>query len=171
MDSLNGLWSDAVGSKVIAGLITALIIFLVGSIWAAVKFKWRERLSRLWSIRLSMINAGVSPQPWAPGYPLKYYIEMRNDSSKCLAVGILRYIPNTITVKSFPPEVMQVRFNTKWYPLDTAVDKVAILPGQMCRAWIGIDEAKFNEGQVNAAVGRIGTLVVSANKKHFSFEL
>jgi hypothetical protein len=105
------------------------------------------------------------------GYPLKYYVEMRNDSRRCVAVGLLNYQPDKITVKSFPSEVMQARFQTKWYPPDNGEDRVALLPGQLCRAWIGIDEAKFTEAQVVAAKGNMGTLVVSVNGRQFSFEL
>ena len=75
-----------------------------------------------------------------------------------------------MTVKSFPREVMQIRFHTKWFPEQSA-DKVAVLPGQLCRAWIGVDEKTFNEQQVKSAAGQLGTLVVSANKKQFSIEL
>jgi len=65
---------------------------------------------------------------------------------------------------------MQVRFHNKWFPPEP-VEKVTVLPGQPCSAWIGLDDGKFNEVQVKAAVKRIGTLVVSGNKKRFSFEL
>jgi hypothetical protein len=163
---LNALWNDSVWSKVIA----STIIGIIGAGWAAIRYKWWERFSELWAIELTMTNHSVSAQPGA-GYPLKYFIEMRNDSSKCIAVRVLSYSPKTITVKSFPPEVMQVRFYAKWFPTDQSAETVAVLPGQLCRAWIGIDEGKFNEAQVKAAAGSIGTLVVSAHKKHFSFQL
>ena len=101
---------------------------------------------------------------------MKYHVEMRNDSARSVEVRLSNYHHKKVTLKSFPPEVMQVRFNNKWFPVDP-VDRVAVLPGQLCRAWIGLDEGKFNETQVNAATGSIGTLVVSANKKHISFEL
>lgn len=163
MDVLKALWNDSVWSKVIA----ALIIFVASSILSivtSVKLKW------IWRVKLTMTNRGVSSQPGA-GYPLKYYIEMRNDSVKSIEVKLLSYSPKAISVKSFPPEVMQVRFHSKWFPPDQGADKVAVLPGQLCRAWIGIDEGKFKEEQVKMASGSIGTLVVSANNKRLSFEL
>jgi|ERR1035437_415749 hypothetical protein len=117
-----------------------------------------------------MTNCNVSSQPGA-GYPLKYYVEMRNDSSKCIEVRVFNYIPEKINLRSFPPEVMQVRFHTKWFPTDPSTDRVAVLPGQLCKAWIGIDDKKFTEAQVRDATGSIGILIVSANNKHVSFEL
>jgi hypothetical protein len=161
MELLRQIWHDSVGSKVIA----ALIIFLTGSIGAWVKTKWSE----LWAIKLTMTNHAVGYQAGA-GFPLKCHVEMRNDSARSVEVSVSSYNPKNLTLKSFPPEVMQVRFNNKWFPVDP-VDRVAVLPGQLCRAWIGMDDTKFNEVQVNAAAGAIGTLVVSANKKHISFEL
>lgn len=46
-----------------------------------------------------------------------------------------------------------------------------VAAGQLCKARIGIDNGKFNEEQVRAAARQVGTLVVSANKKKFSFAL
>jgi hypothetical protein len=163
---LKALWNDSVWSKVIAWAITILI----GGMGAAIRFHWWNRISAVWAIKLTMTNGNIICEPWRKGYPLRHYVEMRNDSSKCIEVSVFKYIPNTITVKSFPPEVMQVRFHTEWFPPEYA-ERVAVLPGQLCRAWIGIDDRKFNEGQVTAVVGSIGTLVVSANKKHVSFVL
>jgi hypothetical protein len=111
------------------------------------------------------------PQPWAQGYPLKYHVEMRNDSSKSLEVRLSNYKAKAITLKSsFPPEVMQVRFNNRWFPSEPT-DRVAVLPGQLCRAWIGMDDTKFTEAQLSTARGNIGTLIISANGKQVSFEL
>jgi hypothetical protein len=165
MITVKDIWNDSVWSKVIA----AGIIAIVGAIVAEIKFKWWERIRRVWSINVTMTGRYFSYQAGA-GYPLKCHVEMRNDSSKCIEVRVSDYRPKAITLKSFPPEVMQVRFNNKWFPTDP-VDRVAVLPGQLCRAWIGMDEAKFTEERVKAAQGNVGTLVVSANRKHFSFEL
>jgi hypothetical protein len=164
--TMQSIWHDPVWSKVIASAIFAIIV----AIAAQLKFDWLKRISNMWSIKLTITTAYVSSQPGA-GYPLKYYVEMRNDSSKCVAVRILRYDSKAISLKSFPPEIMQVRFHTKWYPTDQGAETVAVLPGQLCRAWIGVDENIFTEAQVNAAKGNIGTLVLSVNRKQFSFEL
>jgi hypothetical protein len=155
------IWQDPVWSKVIAGAI--------GSIFGGVVTALKQRLSRLSSIKLTVTHRAVSGQQ-GRGHPLKYYVEMLNESSKCIEVGIVKYNPKTITVKSFPPEAMQIRFQSEWFP-QASQPKVAVLPGQSCRAWIAIDDQKFTEDQVKAATGHIGTLIVSANKKQFSFEL
>jgi hypothetical protein len=162
----HAIWIDPVGSKVIAAVIGA-----VGcAILTQLKYNWLGRLLDKWKVKLVVTHSQPESHAGA-GYPLKYYVEMRNDSSRCIEVRLSGYKPKTITLKSFPPEVMQVRFNNKWFPSDP-VDRVAILPRQLCRLWIGIDEQKFNESQVRAARGSIGTLIVSAaNRKHFSFEL
>lgn len=160
------IWHDPVWSAVIAGTIVAIVT----AIATQLKFNWVTRISDLWAIKLSVTNAYTSSQPGA-GYPLKYYVEMRNDSQRCIAVRVLRYDSKSISVKSFPPEVIQVRFNTSWYPSNPSAEAVALLPRQLCRAWLGVDERIFTEAQVNAAKGKIGTFSVLANKKQFSFEL
>jgi hypothetical protein len=160
------IFNDNVQDQVIAGLILAAL----GAIWAAIKFKWWQRISARWAIKLTKINCYTSFVANI-GYPLKYYVEMRNDSSKCIEVRLLNYISNKITAKPLPPEVMQIRFYTKWFPTDLSADRVAVLPGQMCRIWIGLDDKKFTEAQVKDAEGRMGRLVMSANKKEIPFEL
>lgn len=163
MNVFTKLWNDPVWSKLIA--------VAIGGIITALGTALRQRLTRLSSITLTVTHraAALDTRPGV-GYPLKYYIEMRNDSSKCVEVAVIKFDPKNMTVKSFPTEVMQVRFHTKWLP-DPSAERVAVLPGQLCRAWIGIDSGKFNEEQVTAAAGSIGTLIVSANKKQFPIEL
>jgi hypothetical protein len=160
-DFLKAFWNDSVWSKVIA----AAIIFLAGLIGGRLRSLWREP----WSTKLTITNRDIGFKEDA-GYPLKYHVEIRNDSSKVVEVRLADYRANKIPLQSFPPEVMQVRFNNKWFPTDP-VDRVAVLPGQLCRAWVGLDSKKFNEVQAKAAMGTIGTLIVSANRKRFSFEL
>lgn len=161
---ISGFW-DSVWSRVTGSVIFAIIC----AIWAGLKFKWWNRLTARWAIKLTMTNCSIGYQAGV-GYPLKCHIEMRNDSSRAVEVRVSDYIPEKIRLKSFPPEVMQIRFNNKWFPPDSQ-DRVAVLPGQLCRAWIGLDDATFSEIQAKAATGNIGKLVVSANKKHFSFQL
>ena len=160
------IWHDPVWSAVIAAVIAAIVIAAATQI----KFKWLNRISALWEIQLTMTNAYVKSQRGA-SYPLKYYVEMRNESSRCIAVRILRYDSKAISLKAFPQEVMQVRFNTNWYPSDPSAEVVAVLPRQLCRVWVGVDEGKFTEAQVVAVAGKIGTLVVLANNKQFTFAL
>lgn len=163
-NDLNGFWSN-VWNKVTASIIFAII----AAIFTELRFRWWERLIARWSVKVTMTNSTIGYQAGA-GYPLKCHVEIRNDFSKCVEVRVVDYVAKNITLKSFPPEVMQLRFSNKWFPPDPE-DKVAVLPGQLCRAWVGFDDTKFSEAQLNAARGSIGTLVVSANGKQFRFEL
>lgn len=39
------------------------------------------------------------------------------------------------------------------------------------RAWIAVDHDKFTEQHLKSVIGKIGTLIVSANKKQISITL
>jgi hypothetical protein len=97
-------------------------------------------------------------------YPLKCYVELRNDSTECADVRVSEYKQQTVTLKKFTPDVLQVKLR-EWYPQRDGIDRVAVLPGQLFRAWVGVDEAKFNENQIRGLRGKIGTLVFSVNGK------
>lgn len=122
------LWHDSVWSQVIA----AGILTLIAAIWAAIKLRLRQRLSALWLPNLTVTRRYTT---WNPGpgigHPLKYYAEMRNDSSKCIEVALVKFDELKISFRSFPTEALQIRFNTKWSPEQFSVDRVALLPGQM----------------------------------------
>jgi len=47
----------------------------------------------------------------------------------------------------------------EWCPEDQGVDRIAVLPGQLFRAWVGPDESKFSQEQVTKLRGQLGTLV------------
>lgn len=175
----NHAWGHVLGGLIIGagGLVWAVFqdhpggsAFGIGIIGLGVLIWFL--FNKLWSIKLTVTHFDTSyyPKPGI-GYPLKYYIEMRNDSGKSIEVSVVKFQPKNIRLKSFPTEVMQVRFHAKWFPSDESVDKVAVYPGQLCRAWIGVNESEFTEQQVKAAVGRIGTLTVSANKKQIPIDL
>src|ERR1039457_6338124 len=104
-DYLKQLWNDPVWSKVIASAIFAIIIAAL----AEIRFKWLKHLTARWTIKLTMTNHAISYQTGI-GFPLKCHIEVRNDSAKAVEVAIVKYIPKKMILKSFPPEVMQVRF-------------------------------------------------------------
>jgi hypothetical protein len=159
------LWHDSVWSKVIAT-----------AIGGAAGWIWRKRLTRVWSKvwpspRLTVTHTTPSFDTrsgiW---HPLKYYVEMRNDSSKCAEVALVRFDGLKVSVRSFPIEALQIRFHTNWYP-EQSVDRIAVLPGQLCRVWIAVDHSKFDEKQLKAFEGQIGTLVIAANRKQISIKL
>jgi len=82
----------------------------------------------------------------------------------------LEYRPGTVTLKSFRLDVLQLQART-WLPIDHGLERVAVLPGQLFQAWIGVDEGKFSAGLVNEQRGRIGTLVFSVNGKRVDIGL
>src|ERR1700677_1174476 len=129
MGVLETAWHDSVWSKVIATIIGTVIISISVQVW-----KWPQRLWRGFLLPKLTMMGGYTDQSGS-GYPLKYYMEFRNDSRGCVEVRVPGYEPNTITLKNsvLPPEVLQLRFNTKWSP-EWSTDRVALLPQQMCRA-------------------------------------
>jgi len=67
-------------------------------------------------------------------------------------------------------DVLQIK-QREWFPKDHGVDRVAVYPGQLFQAWVGVDESKFKDDQVRSLIGRIGTLVFLVNGKELPFEL
>jgi hypothetical protein len=158
-------WHDPVWSKV----ITTMIIAVGASTGAAIKFQLVGRLKNYFSPKLTKVNARLSEQV-GKTYPLKYYVEFRNDFRKCIEVSLSEYRPGMIDIQVFVPTTMQIFFIT-WVPEQEGVDRVALLPGQKCRLWIAIDPNRFTANQVKAAVGKMGELVVKVNKKDFPVQL
>jgi hypothetical protein len=166
LEWLKSLWKDPVWSKV----ISAAILAVIASVWASLKFHWLGRLKGFWKPTLTKANVRLSEQP-GKMYPLKYYVELRNDLTKCVEVSLSAFQPDTIELKRFVPTTIQLSLNGSWLPEREGVDRIALLPGQMCRAWIGIDESKFNAAQITRLEGSLGVLVVKVNKKDFAVQL
>jgi hypothetical protein len=98
---------------------------------------------------------------------------MRNDSTICADVRLSAYKPIKVTVKNVPLDVLQLRFGGEWCPRPNGVDRLAVLPGQLFRAWIGIDETKFNDEQAQEHLlqGEVGTLVFTINDSSVPVDL
>ncbi len=193
---LKQIWHDPVWSKVIAAVILAAL----AAIWAAVHFSWWQRLLSsypiplwllvllialtlfsfavlLWKRRqfgepnIKMIDLAVRrDENKGVTYPLKCWVQLRNDSATCADVRISEYRPGTVTARRFVVDVLQIRLR-EWLPKDHGVDRLAVLPGQLFQAWIGLDESRFNADQVNNLRGRIGTLVFVVNGTPVSIDL
>lgn len=103
-------------------------------------------------------------------YPLKCYVQLRNDSPECADIRISEFKPKAVTLKKFPVDVLQVKLR-EWSPKDEGVDHVAILPGQLFRAWIGADESKFTHDQLRELRGRIGTIVFFVNGQPLNIDV
>jgi len=166
LEWLKWLWHDSVWSKVIA----AAIFGVLASVWASFKFHWIGRLKGFWMPTLTKTNVRLSEQP-GKVYPLKYYVEFRNDLTKCVEVSLSAYNAKTVGLKRFVPNTIQLSLNGSWLPEREGVDRIALLPGQICRVWIGVDETKFNAAQVTKLEGSLGVLIVKVNKKDFSVQL
>jgi hypothetical protein len=180
LELLARLWDDPVWSKVIAAAVLAVI----GSIFA-----WVGNVFNWWAAGLQRIICwlGMKYRP-APNirvvdivipdqnpalrltFPLKCYVTMQNNSTECADVRVSEYRPRTVTLKQFVLDVLQVQLR-EWCPRDNGVDRVAVLPHQLFRAWIGIDESRFNEERVRALRGQIGTIVLSVDGVVISVEL
>ncbi len=165
--TLHDFWIDPVWSKVIGGLI---VILITGSYTVLARhFDWPLGP---WRPALRMMHAYCSDQAAAGAtYPLKYYLEIINDSNKCVAVRVSEYKPDSVTLQQFIPNTLQIELGGKWLPATHSIDAVALLPNQRCCAWIGVDTTKFTKANVETLKGRIGTLTMTANRKRISFKL
>jgi hypothetical protein len=191
------IWSDPVFSKVIAQGIIYFIAFLVGLGWVGALWNWWSS-GFWWSIACTVLGGigGLAggfvlfrrEQGHTPNirvvdidipdqnpslnltYPLKCYVNMQNNSTECADVRIAEFRPLNVTLKRFVLDVLQVRLRN-WCPERDGVDRVAVFPQQQFRAWIAVDERKFNEERVRALRGQIGTLVLSVDGKAVSIDL
>ena len=192
------IWSDPVFSKVIAQGIIYFILVLVGLGWVGTLLDWwgsgfwwsiaftvlggvgglaggfvffrREQQRPAPNIRVVDIDVPDQNPSLNLTYPLKCYVTMQNNSTQCIDVRISDYKPLNVTLKQFLLDVLQVRLRN-WCPERDGVDRVAVFPQQQFRAWIGIDERKFNEERVRALRGQIGTLILSVDGEAVSIDL
>ena len=161
--TLHDVWNDPVWSKVIGGVITAGILALSRVL------KWPKRF---WPPALRETHAYASDQS-ATGamYPLKYYLEVINDSKKCVAVRVSDYEPDNIKLQKFVPGTLQLMLEGNWFPTPNSTEMLALLPNQRCRAWIGVDAKNFTQADLQRFKGKIGTLTLTANGKKIPFVL
>jgi hypothetical protein len=188
------IWNDPVWSKVIAGLILAA----GGALWAS-RTSWGTTLKTplpLWIViivgaatfslavmlmffrtyqfepQIEVIDVSVTEvnRPMPLTFPLKCHVQFRNESDGCVDVRTSDYEPNTVTLKRFTLNVLQIDLEG-WVPEPYATDRIAVLPGQTFRAWIGIDETKFSPASVKDLRGRMGTLRLIVNGKRLAFQL
>jgi hypothetical protein len=178
--AIERLWDDPVWSKVIATGVIALIagIGTIFNWWRAGFWRVVSLLGRTHRLEpnIAVVNVRIStPDPNGPRwtYPLKCYVTLRNASTECADVRLSDYKPHTVSLRDLPLEVLQLRFRERWWPKPDGVDRIAVLPNQSFRAWIGLDETVLSEAQANELLsrGQIGTVVFSINDKPVSIEL
>lgn len=193
---LKRIWHDPVWSKVIAAILFAALTGLAGIAWAPVRTfvlatspipNWLTALLALIIIvqgailfaprpkaqaRISAIGDAVIGEDKVPGrgFPLKVYQVMRNDSTESADVAVADYKPRTVTLKQFVTGVLQVKLR-EWYPDKEGVDRLAVLPGQQFKIWVGVDEGKFTKDQLERLRGKIGTMVLKVNHHLVHIEL
>src|SRR6202007_2218966 len=148
--------------RIVVAVVSALLALLaaVTSYSIARSAKQRTLSPHVSRVSVSIPTPDYNRKPPLT-YPLKCYVTLRNDSTQCADVRLSAYRPRSVTVTDFPLAVLQLRFGREWGPRPDGVDSVAVLPGQLFRAWIGLDDKKFNEEQANEYLlqGDVGTLV------------
>jgi hypothetical protein len=100
-------------------------------------------------------------------------VTLRNDSKECAEVRLSEYKPKAVPAKDFPLNILQVRFGQQWYPQPDGVERVALLPSQLCRAWIGLNEQLFKAEQARRLLltAKVGTVVFLVNGRPVNVEL
>lgn len=157
------IWIDPVWSKVIGAFIIAAITGI------SRLFGWPKRL---WVPKLRKTHAYASDQATTGAtYPLKYYLELVNDSRKCIEVRVSEYKPSAVTLQKFVPSTLQLFLEGTWLPTPHSIEAVGLLPNQRCRAWIGVDANKHKKEDLERLEGKIGTLILAVNGKKVPFEL
>jgi hypothetical protein len=174
---LQHIWHDPVWSAVIAAIIAAIVL------WLANRYLKLLRRLKLFLVRalcgkqtapVNIVKVGETDvvEDKTPGrsYPIKAYCILRNDSVACADVRVADYTAGAVTLKKFLTEVLQAK-SREWYPDKSGVDRIAVLPGQQFRAWVGADENIFTKDQVERLKGRIGTLILIVNGERMEITL
>lgn len=159
----------------------ALVVMLMTSLLAVGRIVWlwigRPKTVRLIPApdpHLILLSTNVTQADLAEGltYPIKIYAEFRNESSSCVAVSIGTYTPGTVPLEKLVTDVLQLRLGNDWLPAENAADRVAVLPGGICRAWLAVKKARFDKAeQVRPLLGTAGTLVLTVNGTNREFRL
>ncbi len=185
------IWNDQVWSKVIAGLIVAGILGLLALITARLRVAYPVPVWALLSVATVLIFSAIWLYPRRPnpivhvtnvvatppdgsilGFPLKLYVTFRNDSKEMIDVRVFDYKPAFVQQKEFAEGVLTIELRQEnWYPHDFGATRIAVLPGQKFKAWIGVDESKHEASGINSFPGVLGTLTLFINGQHKSFDL
>ena len=194
-------WKDPVWSKVIAAGIVALLgvvggIVLysapaynllsyptpvwLGLIFVAVAFAvgiWID--SRRFGgpytfdpvIKLTGVEAPDPNPAKTLAHPVKIRWTFRNDSPGCVTVRLHDFHPKNIKLEGLPPGVLQVLMGQQWLPVQDGVAEVALLPGQMFKGWLPVEQTLYTAAQVRGHINNLGTLFLKVNDKLQKFEL
>jgi hypothetical protein len=194
------LWHDPVWSKVIAAIIVALGAALyawIGQHWfpTIITFNWWFFAIALLgvlgglvggffifpkltqsepNIKATSVRITTAPPDTQLTFPLKCYATLRNDSKdKCADVQLSGYKPYALSISELPLNVLQVRIGGQWHPAPDGASRIAVLPEQTFRAWIGLDHKQYNKEFARELLlkGRIGTLIFKVDGKPVNIDL
>lgn len=124
--------------------------------------------------KVSLVNAyAIQADPvHNRNYPVKLRAEFTNHSASCIDVAMAGYSPGNVTLEKLLLNVFQLKLGDTWLPSESGIDRIAVLPGQMFRIWLGVEKEQFSKAdQVRRLIGRAGTLALSVNGKRLEFPL
>jgi hypothetical protein len=122
--------------------------------------------------RIAKLSGIVEPSDPALTYPLKIRVTMRNDSTQCVDVRLSAYLENRVSAKQpFVTKALQLELSNEWLPKINGEVRIAVLPGQCFRAWVGLDDKLFTREQIEKHEGQIGILILLVNDKMLEISL
>jgi formylmethanofuran dehydrogenase subunit A len=74
-------------------------------------------------------------------------------------------------LEGLPPGVLQVLMGQQWLPVQDGVAEVAVLPGQMFKGWVPVEQTLYTAAQVRCHINNLGTLSLKVNDELKKFEL
>jgi hypothetical protein len=151
----------------VSGAVCSIVLYLCLA-WFVLRPRSSAYPPKITVLATSLSYSDVKP---SLGFPLKMHVEMRNDHSRCINVRLSEYVSGFATVKNLPLDVLQIKYSGTWLPEKKTEERVAVLPRQQFRAWLGFDESKFTKEQLEQHRGKIGTLILGVNGKTVNIPL
>jgi hypothetical protein len=151
------------------GLIFVAVAFAVG-IWVD-----SRRFDGPYTFEPVIKLTGVEARDANPAKPLSHPVKIgwtfRNDSPGCVTVSLHDFRPKNIKLEGLPPGVLQVLMGQQWLPIQDGMAEVALLPGQMFKGWVPVDQTLYTAAQVRRHMNNLGTLFLKVNDELQNFEL
>jgi hypothetical protein len=116
--------------------------------------------------KITRVNHEFEDSTGNVAYPLKMRVQFRNDSPMSIGVAVSEYVRGEAPIQDpLPIGVLQVKLGDEWLPVVNGQQKIAVLPGQLFRVWIGFDRTRISRAQLEGMWGgRLGTLVLLADE-------
>lgn len=116
------------------------------------------------------ISSSFEPKPYAHRFPFKCTVTLRNESPETIDVRAIRYEQELIGLKDFSSQALKIKFDSTWCPSEESVTRLAVLPSQEFRVWVGLDE-RLDENYIRERHGRMGKLILSVNNTEFPIQI